>query len=335
MPRTYSNPYDVLAQNIGGGLARLFGPRDNTQAMKYMLGASQIGENRANIGKLDSETGLNTQEQGFRAQLGDPAALQQVMPDAAPGLAQLFSAALGLSTGGDDGVTAINRAIGGDQMMRATNEGDMRAGYALTGHDANVNNAMTQSGITDLFGQQTDLNDADNATAIQRQNIAAAASRYGSDQSAAASRYGANLHYGVGGASDRAAREVSSRAAQRKPGAAGEITPGETAQFTAEIARSFPPNAQVDGKAMARAGAMAAARARETGDSAGAISEVAQLFQFTDGPLGVDNKGRPLQYKIGVLHAPRAAAVPVTPAVVAPVLDAATQALIDKYSTGQ
>jgi hypothetical protein len=332
MPNQYLDPNAILAQRIGGSLAQLFAPRDHTKQLQYMVGASQIGENNANAGKLTAETGNLTQVHDGREQAAAAAAAAAGLDPNSP-MGQLFGGVMRTMTGANDGSQGFNNLRGGDIIANAANEGEARRGYALTGHDVSKGGALTQDGISQVFTQDTALNDADNATSRANAGTAAGATLGAARIRADASMFGDKLHYGEGGASDRASANVKAAAIYRadhsaSKGKVNEVTPSEAAQFTAELARALPPNAQVDGKAMARAGALAAARARVSGDAAGAISEVAQLFEFK--PTGrqlLDAKGNSRgEYSVGVFHEPKAAAAPAAPSGEAPPIAGARKA---------
>jgi hypothetical protein len=302
---------DILADRIGGGLAALFMPQDNTRRMAYLQGASQVAENNANIGRLNAQTALDTQLHGNRAAVNNPAAIQAAI-GASPELAALFAPIMGTMTNADNGMQALLRGAGGVRMMApGASEGDVRTGYALTGNDASLNNPLTGGGIEALFGQETALNDADNATEIRKTGITADAARFGHQLDYDAAIYGHDrdlegerLHYGEGGASDRAAQIRASAPGSNK---ASEITPAEAKGIEEAILRALPMDTAVDGRALAQATAMAAQRTRETGDAAGAIAEVAQLFDVKpalreDGtPItGTTKAGETFPRKIGV-----------------------------------
>ena len=303
MPR-YADPNMILAQQLGSEVARLFAPQNNTQAMKYMLGASQIGENRANIGKLDSETGLNTQTYGNRA-LATPetvaAALQLEQSPQGQALAQLFAGALGQGGNAEQAIGGLNAAMGGNMMRGATDEGGMRRGYALTGHDASVNNPLTAGGIADLFGQQTNLNDADNATSRANAGTAAAASRYGADRRFDASIYDTDHKlFNVGKDStlvDRHGNPMARGAGVGAQGAGGAaIKPSDSATLAKEIVSALPAGATLDGRDIAQATALAAQRmAQNGGNAAAAISDVVRLFAVTP---GVPNAEDPSKFDV-------------------------------------
>ena len=298
MPR-YADPNMLLAQQIGSGLSRLFVPPDNTQRMKYMLGASEVAQNSADIGRLNAQAALDEQTHGNRA-LATPEtvaaalALEQSPQNSA--LAQLVAGALGQGGNAEQGIGGLNAAIGGNMLRTATDEGGMRRGYALTGHDASVNNPLSAGGISDLFGQQTSLNDADNATSRANASTAAAASRYGADRRYAASVYDTdNKLFNVGKDSTLVDRHGNPKARGAGVDGAGgvSIKPSDSATLAREIVASLPAGAQLDGRDIAQATALAAQRMSQNGgDAAAAISDVVRLFAVTPGVANEDDPSK-------------------------------------------
>lgn len=302
MPR-YADPNMVLAERIGSGLASLFLPPDNSARMKYLLGASQVAENRANIGKLNAGAALDEQTFSNRARATPEvvaAAMQLGNSPQGQALAQLFAGALGQGGHAGQVVDAVNAALGGNMLRTATDEGGMRRGYALTGNDASVNNPLSASGISDLFAQETAINDANNATIRYGHDASAAARRYAADRSYDAQVYDTDHKlFNVGKDStlvDRNGRRVARGAggaggAGGAPAAGGiSIKPSDSASLAREITAALPAGAQIDGRDIAAATALAAQIMKTNGGNAAqAISEVVDLFTVTPGVRNEDD----------------------------------------------
>jgi hypothetical protein len=284
----YDDPNYSLVNRISGGLARLFGPRDNSAAMKYMLGASQVAENKANIGKLDSETANNTQVHGFRgtASQSAPGALDV---DPASPMGQLFGAIFGMTKDASDGATALGN-VRGQQMLANpdVNEGNARRAMGIMGKTVNVNDAVTQDGLGQHRAQETALNNADNSTLRQNAQTSAAASRYGHDRDYDAALY--KVDHGVynAGEGDILFRDGQPVAyGQPKApgkggagGAGGEITPTEAKALQVEILNSLPEGVELDPRQMTEAVRIASAITRQTGDAGDAIARVRQMVSI-------------------------------------------------------
>lgn len=288
MPTRRADPNMVLAQQLGQGIARLFGPPDNRARMEYMQGASEIATNNARIDQLGAEAALDRQTYGNRAAF-TPQAVADGMGVENSAMAQLIAASLGQGGNAQQAIAGLNAAIGGQRLAGAQGEGDARTGYALMGNDAPVDNALTGGGIADLFAQQTAIQDSKNATARYGHDASAAARRYAADQAAAAARYGHDnrLWSAAEGATlfDRDGNEVAR--GQPKGGGAGgvvsRVSPGDARALADEIFKALPEGVQVDRQQMAQATEYAAEVYRNTGDAGQAISAAAALFDVTPG----------------------------------------------------
>ncbi len=292
--RGYVNPNLALAAQAGESIAQLFAGRygNNAARSKYALEASQRYENDAQARNALAEAALREQEVTRLGELANPSTVAQLFSldgadPAAAARAQMLASAFGISNGAQDAVQAMNTGQGGIIMSnQAATEGDMRRGYALTGHDASINNPMTKAGIADLFGQQTSLNNADNAAEVQKQRIASAASMYGDNL-----QYGpggsvdrtTETHYGVGGATDRAATIAGTmRLVAGGIGPNGEpakpMTPAEVASMSKQIENAVA-SYTTNPKDIALATQFAVAEAQRTGNVAAAIQTAATRFK--------------------------------------------------------
>ncbi|MFA7604918.1 MAG: hypothetical protein WCY29_18145 [Novosphingobium sp.] len=179
-----------LADRIGQGIAQLFAPPDNSQRMKYLIGASQVAQNNAQIDKLGSETALNTQTHTNRGRLNNQEAL--LAAGLPPEIVGMVGSALGLSKDAGDGIGALFQSIGRGQMMNPNaTEGQMRRAGAIAGDSAaGLNSPLTEGGIADLFEQAQTIQGMKDDAARYGHDASAAARRYAADQSAAATRYG-------------------------------------------------------------------------------------------------------------------------------------------------
>jgi hypothetical protein len=286
MPQ-YADPNMVLAAQIGQGLAGLFGPRagNNEAKMKYLLGASQVGENKSQISRNDAATALDTQEHGFRGNLGNAATVARAInvPEDNP-MAAIFANLLGISTGAQDGVDALNKGIGG-MMVRSGDDTKVRPGAVSMGMTPGENDALTASELAKQFSQETSLNDADNATSRANAGTQAGATIQSARIRADADMFGSRLQYGPGGSSDRngGGRGGAGKGQAGKPKGPAELTPSEAEKLRKELTRSLPKGTQIDRNDEANMVLYAGRYFRRTGDATAAIAHALRGLSVTPG----------------------------------------------------
>jgi hypothetical protein len=324
MPTRNVDPNMLLADRLGSGIAQLFLPQSNETRMKYMLGASQIAENDAQVGKLGAETDILTLEHDARNAF-TPEDVRLAMAGDTAAQARIGASAARLGTGSQDIATMLSELTGMNMLQHAGgNEERARIGGAIQngGGAAPLNNPYTQAGIAALFGQETSLNDADNRTEIQKQGIASSAARYGHDRQFEASKYstdhrlysqsqGSQLVNGSGGVVSPLLPKPASGSGAGG-GAAGEISPTERAVLANEIHKSLG-GAYMDPAMLEEAAAFAARRTRETGDAGQALAETRRMIQVA--PLEdelemVGSDGDPIVYTTGATFHPQPQVMP-------------------------